>query len=588
MVHFVQRFCAIHGPDNELGSSHLFATLPASTKESASSLPFVAEQASLAPQIAELTAAVSTLSTDNRRLTARLDAHTQYQPQPVQSRPYAPPSASTPRVDRPVASDPQPSTANSCLFVQSSSWSPVPICLKTSFSLPCRTEVTVVGKISQNSQIRLDMVIPIENESVPRNIHAAYSEGGGDVVVHHNNIKICTVPCDKGVPYCPVKETGEIALVRGDGVPNGEDMGNLAENGDHQHITREYTDWNYCLTIRPGTSLVKTFGENAQETILARTVEELMRIVEEIKGVNIDRKSDNAMLAKINSSALTLWNLSVAMRNGKKANNLVNAKARYVACQLTFLASTAEMTEMSYRRQISMSLKTGKTWLDCGNMSMAESCFLMANECWSKLQMIRDCRLVERKSATTASDEQQMQECEINMLKVFVYRSEVAIAMSNEKLAVQYIQNAKELLSKHPKQGSMIATFCYNFGVEYFQKAAYDNCIVWLRESYEISKGHSDENDSNQKMQATSLRLIAKAYFEIGGRENMKQALNSVDLSIAEESNPKSFYLKLRILLELNEETDSQLSLLLEETLNHACLKMELALQIVKVLVVSK
>eukprot|EP00794_Sanderia_malayensis_P011487 gene11487-biopygen9163 len=63
-------------------------------------------------------------------------------------------------------------------------------------------------------------------------------EGGGDVVIHHNNIKICTVPCDKGVPYCPVKETGEITLVRGDGVPNGEDMGNLAQNGDHQHIGR--------------------------------------------------------------------------------------------------------------------------------------------------------------------------------------------------------------------------------------------------------------------------------------------------------------------------------------------------------------
>eukprot|EP00794_Sanderia_malayensis_P008287 gene8287-biopygen6701 len=100
MVHFVQRFRAIHGPDNELGSSHLFAALPASTKESASPLPFVAEQASLAPQIAELTAAVSALSTDNKRLTARLDAHTQYQPQPVQPRPYVPPSASTPRAAR--------------------------------------------------------------------------------------------------------------------------------------------------------------------------------------------------------------------------------------------------------------------------------------------------------------------------------------------------------------------------------------------------------------------------------------------------------------------------------------------------------
>eukprot|EP00794_Sanderia_malayensis_P003839 gene3838-biopygen3264 len=96
MVHFVQRFCAIHGHDHELGSSHLFAALLASTKESASSLQFVAEQASLAPQIAELTAAVSALSTDNKHPTARLDAQTQHQPQPVQSRPYPSPSASTP------------------------------------------------------------------------------------------------------------------------------------------------------------------------------------------------------------------------------------------------------------------------------------------------------------------------------------------------------------------------------------------------------------------------------------------------------------------------------------------------------------
>eukprot|EP00794_Sanderia_malayensis_P002724 gene2724-3149_t len=171
-----------------------------------------------------------------------------------------PPSGSVP-VDRPVASDPQPSTTNSCLFVQSLSWSPVPICLKTCFSLPCRTEVTVVGKISQNSQIRLGMVIPIENESVLRNIHAAYSVCEAqhyEIPVRLLNTSNVDVELTAGTSigqFCQIvetfpvatrgaferdtllcgTETGEITLVRGDGVPNGEDMGNLAENGDHQH-----------------------------------------------------------------------------------------------------------------------------------------------------------------------------------------------------------------------------------------------------------------------------------------------------------------------------------------------------------------
>ena len=51
-----------------------------------------------------------------------------------------------------------------------------------------------------------------------------------------------------------------------------------------------------------------------------------MRILEVFQATAVDKNRDNILLAKINSCALMLWNLSVAMRNGKKTNSLVNAK----------------------------------------------------------------------------------------------------------------------------------------------------------------------------------------------------------------------------------------------------------------------
>ena len=46
---------------------------------------------------------------------------------------------------------------------------------------------------------------------------------GKDIVVHHNNVKLCTIPFGKGEPVCPVPETGEISVATGNlgdqGVP---------------------------------------------------------------------------------------------------------------------------------------------------------------------------------------------------------------------------------------------------------------------------------------------------------------------------------------------------------------------------------
>ena len=45
-------------------------------------------------------------------------------------------------------------------------------------------------------------------------------------------------------------------------------------------------------------------------------------------------------------------------------------------------------------------------------------------------------------------------------------------------------------------QGSYLAMLCYNFGVKCFQEKKFDQCVEWLRESFDLSKvgGCSREN----------------------------------------------------------------------------------------------
>ena len=39
------------------------------------------------------------------------------------------------------------------------------------------------------------------------------SKAGKDLVVHNNQVKACTIPVNKGEPYCPVWEAEEIEIV---------------------------------------------------------------------------------------------------------------------------------------------------------------------------------------------------------------------------------------------------------------------------------------------------------------------------------------------------------------------------------------
>ena len=57
----------------------------------------------------------------------------------------------------------------------------------------------------------MDWTIP--NHLSPRGHYKLRSKAGKDLVVHHNQVKACTIPFNKGEPYYPVWEAEEIEMV---------------------------------------------------------------------------------------------------------------------------------------------------------------------------------------------------------------------------------------------------------------------------------------------------------------------------------------------------------------------------------------
>ena len=64
------------------------------------------------------------------------------------------------------------------------------------------------------------------------------SKEGKDMVVHHNNVKACSVPFDKGETFCPVKESGEVEFLPGGIGSDRENVGVQMENEDLQPFQR--------------------------------------------------------------------------------------------------------------------------------------------------------------------------------------------------------------------------------------------------------------------------------------------------------------------------------------------------------------
>lgn len=74
--------------------------------------------------------------------------------------------------------------------------------------------------------------------------------------------------------------------------------------------------------------LINAFSENGNDAQSGRIIEDLMNVLEELQRMAFNKGKDDIQLAKINSCAIKLWNMCVAMRSGKRKNNNINAKGK--------------------------------------------------------------------------------------------------------------------------------------------------------------------------------------------------------------------------------------------------------------------
>nr|XP_058967238.1 testis-expressed protein 11-like [Pocillopora verrucosa] len=235
--------------------------------------------------------------------------------------------------------------------------------------------------------------------------------------------------------------------------------------------------------------------------------------------LTFERADNNAVLIQIHSNAVTLWNIAVAMKTGSgQTGTTENAKLRYAACKLSFLANAAETCEVTYRKQL---------------------------VCWNGLQKSWSSR--DEHDSPTPEQSKQIAECERYMFRVYCYRAETSFSMCQQDRTQLNVAKAKEFMGRLPaKECITLAELCYNFGVDTYYREEYEKCIAWLRESYDIRK------------------------------ENGSSGANK-----REHGHPAGLYLKAKLLLMGNGDEElpcSRLWSAFEDTLRHPDLKVDLGL----------
>ncbi|XP_065900506.1 testis-expressed protein 11-like [Dysidea avara] len=313
--------------------------------------------------------------------------------------------------------------------------------------------------------------------------------------------------------------------------------------------------------IQDLTTQLSTNGGCCSE--LASRVVEMMEVFPPLDQSN---RHTNTSL-QLHTMAITLWNLAVTMKTKDNTSNELNAQLRYIACSLVFRSSSQSTSSTTVNKQLTMAIKTGRAWMECSNYTMAETSLNLATECWERMT-----RLLGEK-ARSNEDHAKM------LFKLLCLRSETALKLSNHKQAFELVSKAKEILKDLSKEAGYLSMLCYNFGVETFQEALYEHSVQWLRESYELGK--SDLSFVVAKKQARTLRLLANAYLEWDVTAYWQKALNAVGLANSEHAHPSGLYLKCSILLR-HDPHDVRLPSVMEETLSHTELTLDLALSTIR------
>ncbi|XP_077862518.1 testis-expressed protein 11-like [Saccoglossus kowalevskii] len=280
-------------------------------------------------------------------------------------------------------------------------------------------------------------------------------------------------------------------------------------------------------------------------------------------------------MREVQSCSVSLWNIAVTRKTGGTISNSLNAKLRHVASTLSFVASAGTSEEFILKRQIMMGIKSGRAWLDCSNPTMAENSLELALQCLERHQN----QVIDAvNQGKLPNPDKSKLELEKDFFRIYAFKAECGVALSKHDEAFQFIQRAKEILKRLPKEGTFLCFLCYNFGVDTFHMQKYEESITWLRESFELGKGVQSVGPKNQ---AKTLRVLANCYLELDGKQHWQKALNAVGLANAEHSHPAGLHLKVKILL-LGDSPDTRLQSAFDDVLRHPDLSIDMALETIK------
>ncbi|XP_066058590.1 testis-expressed protein 11 isoform X2 [Chamaea fasciata] len=248
-------------------------------------------------------------------------------------------------------------------------------------------------------------------------------------------------------------------------------------------------------------------------------------------------------LAQVEESAVSLWNWTVTKHTGAVISDEQRAKLRFVACRLICLCEGSDPPEETIRRQILMSMKTGKGWIDIGKAGLADGFLENATNSIEKLYA-----KLRKGSESEADIQVHRADVEKSLFKILSYQAESAVAQGNFQKAVMCVQRCKDMLMKLPKETCYLSILCYNFGVETYKRKSYEQSSFWLSQSYDIGKMDM-KNSVGKEMRAKTLRLLAIAYFEWDCSQYLDNALKAISLANQEHLHPAGVFLKVKILL---------------------------------------
>ncbi|NXM69810.1 TEX11 protein, partial [Serilophus lunatus] len=279
---------------------------------------------------------------------------------------------------------------------------------------------------------------------------------------------------------------------------------------------------------------------------------------------------------QVEESAVSLWNWTVTKHTGAVVSDEQRAKLRFVACRLIRLCEGTDPPEGTIRRQILMSMKTGKGWIDIGKADLADGFLENAVSSIEKLYA-----KLRKGSDGEADIHVHRADVESNLFKVLSYQAESVFAQGDFQKAVMCVQRCKDMLVKLPKETRYLSILCYNFGVETYESKRYEESSFWLSQSYDIGKMDM-KYSVGKEMQAKVLRLLATTYFEWDCSLYLDKALRAINLANQEDLHPAGFFLKVKILLKSG-ASDEDINSALAEFL-HSEMSLDFCLNTAKLL----